>query len=443
MKKIMILSIAILLILFSPVFAEVPNRIEETIYSIAAYSGKDYALTFAKQDSSTIFIHADVDNFASLKKNFIYFWPITDQWLVDDSILDITYKGTLEITDKNGNIIPIETVNYTFYNMRGTYDNNWHIKTGTEAEEEWNDYIELVLAYQEAVSNYNRAYTAYQQRTSELFNQILQIKAEGKPYEHLLQEMENIKQPSEPEPPKKYTVPPIRLQKGYPINLPEGEYTIQLKTPSGNILEGSEKKLISIKGRRTNSIGYEIFPAVRWTQPTNSTTPASVLYVDGTSDLYVRPFFQTEYKDLQYNKMINNQESGNPNLYRWVKIQQVPDSGISVTSENQAIEIYEEPYIVEQSKTTALGYTIAPYDPTGEHVGKTPSISALHIPLNPMMHELEFSLLGLEDPKAIATSGRVIRIISGIQNETITVVLIILPILALLLVFSVRRKTYQ
>lgn len=433
----------LLLFLTGSLLAEVPNRMEETIYSIAAYSGKDYALTFAKEDASSIYVHADYDNFVSLKKNFIYFWPITDQWMVDDSILDITYKGTVEITDKKGNVTSIEPVDYTFFNMRGTYDNNWHVKTGSEAEKEWNSYVDLVLAYQEAVSNYNRAYTAYQQRTTELFNQILLLRSEGKPYDHLLAEMETLRQPTEPDPPKKYTVPPVRLQKGYPINLPEGEYSILLKTPAGNILEGSEKTLISISGRRTNSIGYEIFPAVRWTQPTNSTTLASVLYVDGSSDLYVRPFFQTEYKDLQYNKLINNQDSGNPNLHRWVKIQQVPNSGIQVATGNQSMEITEKPYIVEQSKTSALGYTIAPFDPEGEHTGKTPSISALYIPLEPTMDELEFSLIGVDDTAALNTSGRVIRIISGIHNEMITVLLILLPLVALIVVLVVRRRTYQ
>ena len=192
-----------------------------------------------------------------------------------------------------------------------------------------------------------------------------------------------------------------------------------------------------------NSIGYEIFPAVRWTQPTNSTTLASVLYVDGTSDLYVRPFFQTEYKDLQYNKLINNQDSGNPNMYRWVKIQQVPDSSVRITVGKERSEVFEKPYIVEQSKTTALGYTITPYDPNGIHVGKNPSISALHIPLNPTMKELEFSLLADSSKETSRSSTRVIRIITGVHHEAISILLLFLPIVALFVVLLVRKKSFR
>lgn len=443
MSRRSLISTLCLLLFIAALPGEAPIRTEETLYSIAAFSGRDYALTFAKENASTIYVHSDANNFMSLKKNFTYFWPITDQWMLDDSILDITYEGTIEITDNKGVKKTLEPVDYTFFNMRGTYQNNWHVRTGAEAVAEWTEYVDIVLNYQAAMTEYNRAHAAYQERTSQLFNQILMRRGEDKPFEHLLEELETIKPPEEPAKPTKYTVPPVKLQKGFQINLPEGEYSLRFIATDGKVIEGSEKTLISVAGRRLNAIGYEVFPAVRWTQPSSSTTPSSVLYVDGTSDLYVRPFFQTEYRDMHYNKLINNQKSGNPNLYTWVKIQQVPHSSMQITTDTQVREVTEGPYIVEQTKTSAMGYTIVPYDPTGEHKGKIPSVSALYIPLSPQMKALEFSLTNLEDAAATASSKRSIRIIRGVQHEILSLALLVLPLIVLLFVLIKRRRSYR
>jgi len=49
-----------------------------------------------------------------------------------------------------------------------------------------------------------------------------------------------------------------------------------------------------------------------------------VLYADGTADLYPGPFLELEHNDLYYEKIIRNDAKGNPNLMKWVRIQQVP-----------------------------------------------------------------------------------------------------------------------
>jgi hypothetical protein len=443
MKRYGICVLIFLALLIEPLVSEVPVRTEENIYSIAAFSGKDYALTFAKEEAHSIYIYSDADNFLSLKKNFVYFWPITDQWIIDDSVLDYTYSGNVEIIDKKGVITKLSPVDYTFFNMRGTYQNNWHILTGDEAQKEWNEYIKMVLDYQESISVYNKAVTDYQSKTTELFNEIMALRTQNKPYETLLEELGNLREPVEPSTPQKYTVPPSKIQVGFQINLPPGEYTIRFVTSEGNIVEGSEKKLCSIAPRRINSIGYEVFPERQWTQPTLSSSPASVLYLDGSSDIYLRPFYQNEYISLNYNKLVNNQASGNPNLYSWVKIQQVPESTIQINQNQEISDVDLNKYIVEQSKTTALGYTIVPYDPLGAHKGKIPSMEALYIPLSPDMKEAKFSVIGLDDSLATKSSARTIRIIDSIHHEFYVVLILFIPLLVGAIVLLRRKKSYK
>jgi len=432
MKKSLIL-VMLFCMLFS-VSAETPVRTEELIYSIAAFSGYDYALTFAKEDSDAIFLYADADNFVSVKKNFVYYWPITEQWMIDDSVLDISFDGLIEIKGKGTDLV-LDPVEYTFFNMPGTYQSNWHVATGEAAAEEWNTYIRLILEYQMAVTEYNRNFSAYQTRATTLFQEIMKAREEGRFHDDLLLELERMVPPVEPPRPTRYTIPPIGLQIGYLINLPEGSYSIRFLTRDGKELQGTAKELVMVSKRRANTIGYDVFPADKWTQPSESNTPASVLYVNGKSELYVRPFFQNEYRDLQYNRLINNQNTGNPNLFNWVKIQQVPNSFIRTQVAGQNTMITENPYIIEQTQTAALGYSIVPFDPTGLHKGKTPSISAFRIPISSTTEKIEFSL---QDAAGAVYDGskREIRVITGLKGVAVSVIVLIIPIIG----FAVYRK---
>jgi hypothetical protein len=436
MKKI--LTLAVLFCMLFSVSAETPVRTEELIYSIAAFSGYDYALTFAKEDSDAIFLYADADNFVSVKKNLVYYWPITEQWMIDDSVLDISFDGLVEIKGKGTNLV-LDPVEYTFFNIPGTYQSNWHVATGEAAVEEWNTYMRLILEYQMAVSDYNRKFAAYQSRATTLFQEIMKARDEERFHDDLLMELEQMVPPVEPPKPDRYTIPPVGLQVGYLINLPEGTYSIRFLTRDGKELQGTAKKLVMVSERRANTIGYDVFPADKWTQPSESNTQASVLYVNGNSELYVRPFFQNEYRDLHYNRLINNQNTGNPNLFNWVKIQQVPNSFIKTLEDGKNSTISENPYIVEQTQTAALGYSIVPYDPTGLHKGKAPSISAFRIPVSSTTNKIEFFL---QDASGAIHDGskREIRVITGVQGIVFSVIVLLIPMVGFVVYRRVRKQ---
>ena len=70
--------------------------------------------------------------------------------------------------------------------------------------------------------------------------------------------------------------------------------------------------------------------------PESSVTPSSILYVNGVADLYLRPFFEDEFNDLAYEKTVNNAARGNPNIVKWVRIQQVPHTRIQLGARTRA-----------------------------------------------------------------------------------------------------------
>ena len=135
-------------------------------------------------------------------------------------------------------------------------------------------------------------------------------------------------------------------------------------------MEGSERRIVTFARRRAEAVGLEVIPGDKWTRPVESTSPASVLYVDGSTDLYLRPFYQQEYNDLFYEKLRRNDAKGNPGLMKWVRIQQVPGAALAVsagTARSRTAEprlVQEEPFVVEQIPGGALGYRIMPSIPT-------------------------------------------------------------------------------
>ena len=197
----------------------------------------------------------------------------------------------------------------------------------------------------------------------------------------LVEQLKAMLPPQPPEPPRDYVTPPTEVQLAFILDLPVGEYRLRF-LQEGRVMEGSEKRLVVFDRRRRDGIGLEVIPADKWTRPVESQTPSSVLYVDGTADLYLQPFFQDEFNDLYYEKLQKNDAKGNPDLVKWVRMQQVPGARLDVTRAGGSTgEVREQPYFVEQVKGASLGYRIVPFDPEGAHKGKEPSLRAFHVPI--------------------------------------------------------------
>ena len=207
-------------------------------------------------------------------------------------------------------------------------------------------------------------------------------------------------------------------------------------------MQGSEIRVVVFDKRRAESVGLEVIPGDRWTRPVESKTPASVLYVDGSADLYLRPFFQQEYNDLYYEKMLKNDAKGNPNLMKWVRIQQVPQAGIAVTTRGQQpLLVREEPFYVEQVKGAALGYRIVPYDPQGAHKDREPSLRAFHVPLTPQDRVIRLRVQD-KDGQVLPSGDRQIRVVRPARTGFVSLILALLPLVAMAVVLLRRSRVY-
>jgi hypothetical protein len=435
------LAIAFLAILPNgAAFAEVPVRTEQMIWTVLAWNGRDYSATFADESSDSISLLAGADNFLSARATLVYWWPATAEWRTDTESLNIQFPGTLEVRDSAGKVITLALQQYTYFNIQGEYELNWKVLTGDAAQKELERYAALYDSYFKAMQAHQLATAAYENEAQSLAAQIQKRKDQGKDYAALLKQLQDLAAPPAPVAPAYYVVPPTEMQRAFILNLPVGRYTIQLVNPDGSVMEGTEKELSVHDRTRTGGVGYEIIPSDKWTRGENSATPSSVVYVSGSAELYLRPFFENEYNDLAYERTVKNAARGNANIVKWVRVQQVPHATIEMTGAAKTL-LAEMPFVVEQSQGTSLGYTIAAYDPKGAHKGKTPNLIAFKVPVSKGGGNISLRAMDAKGAP-LAGSERQIRVVGPIAAAPLLLSLALLPLLAMLVVLALRGRAY-
>ena len=419
--------------------AQAPLREEQFVYSIVAFNGRDYSATFARREARAIYLLAEVDNFITARNRLVYFWPITGEWMLDRA-LDVAFEGTLELSGRGRPQQSLGMTPYTYYNVRGEYEQNWQVATGAEAEAAVRHARGLTAAYYQAIADYRRQRQVYDQVLQRMAEAAAAMRAAGKDVTRLAAELEQLAPPPEPQPPGHYVVPPVPVQQAFVINLPAGEYRIRLRTAAGDVMEGSERRIVTFAQRRAEAVGLEVIPGDKWTRPVESVSPASVLYVDGSADLYFRPFYQQEYNDLFYEKMRRNDARGNPRLMKWVRIQQVPGAALEVAAGAAPPRaVRERPFFVEQLPGAALGYRIVPFDPAGRHAGREPSLRAFHLPAAPPRAVLRVRVLE-GSGRPLPSSDRQVRVVAPSAGARLALALAALPLLALAAVLALRAR---
>ncbi len=420
---------------------EPPPRTEQLIYSVVAFNGKDYSSTFCGEDSNAIYLQANVDNFLMVRKTFVYFWPITESYRLDTSVLNKNFDGILEIHDGK-TTTSLEKQLFTYYNLRGTYELNWKVSKGEEALAVRRLYDASMAAYQNAVEEYRKRQQEYQKKLNDLSIEIGRLRREKKDTAALVEELQSLTKPVEPRPPDDFAAAPVEPRRAFVVNLPEGDYSIRFINPDGSVMESSDKQLRVFDIRREGKIGYELIPGDKWTRPVESKKPSSVLYLDGSTDIYIRPFIQNEYNDLYYEKLLDNQAEGNANLFKWVRLQQVPAGRIRIQGGNRpAVTAEEEPFFIRQREGSTLGYRIIPYSDPSVDTSRPPSLIAVHIPLSKETKKTQFYLLS-EEGEIVTGSERQIRVITAESAGTLPLLLVFFPILFMIISLLLRSRKY-
>jgi hypothetical protein len=435
MKRLIVTVLVALVAAAGTLPAQAPVREEQFIYSVLSFNGKDYSGTFARERAEGVYLIAGVDNFIFARKTFVYFWPITAEWKTETSVFNETLPGIIELSGPGMEPRELSTVRFTYYNIKGEYELNWRVAMNEEADEIYQYYAAQRDAYWDERSAYSDASFEYQRKMDELTDRILAERRAGRDPADLVAELESLEPPEEPKAPDEFIVAPREPQSAYNINLPPGEYRIRFLTPDGKIMQGSEHKLVLFERRRSDTAGLEVIPADKWTRPEESRHPRSVLYVDGTTDVYLRPFYQDEYNDLYYEKLLRNDARGNPNIMKWVRLQQVPRATIALQRNGEIENVSEAPYRVEQVPGAALGYRILPYTPDPEQ--GEPDLFAFKVAIDRTTPVIRLEVRDSAG-QTISGSRRQIRVVGRSGAPPTLLVLALLPLAVMGLVLAFR-----
>ncbi len=435
-------TLLVVLLPLSAATAEVPVRTEQLIWSALAFNGRDYSPAFAAESSDTIYLLAGADNFLSARKTLVYWWPITSEWRTDTDSLNVQFPGTLELRSARGTVTKRQLEQYTYFNVKGEYELNWNVVTGEAARRELDKYAALYESYFKAMRDYQQRSARFDEEMQSLSMRIMKLREQGGDFAGLLAQMQALRKPEAPPAPTYYVVPPSEMQQAFILNLAPGRYWIRLVNPDGSVMEGSEKALVVHDRSRSDGIGFEVIPSDKWTRPEASVTPSSVLYVNAGADLYLRPYFESEFNDLAYEKTLNTSARGNPTISKWVRIQQVPHASIVLERPGApAARLDEQRFFVEQSRGSGLGYTIQPFDPAGAHKDKEPNLIAFRVPIDRKAPAMRFHALDGKG-EVLRGSERQIRVVNGMPSAWLLVLLTALPLLVMAVVLVVRARGY-
>ena len=438
--KSLTLIIALSIAVAASAAGQLPERDEQLVYTLTVFNGINYSKTFSGDDSDTIYLLADVDNLISLRNTLVYFWPTTGELRLDRASLDELAVGTLELSGPSF-IKTFEMTDFTYYNLRSDPGVFWRVDTGEAAHQAFRDYKEEIRLFREALDEFSLEEATHEFMVDELRRRIVAAREAGEDFDRMVEVLENLEAPVRPQLESSYAEAPVTPGRAFVLNIPPGRYRARL-THDGRTLEGSEKTIIAFRELDERGVGYEVIPGDKWTRPVESHYRSSVIYSDGTSEIYLKAYRQHEYVDVYYEKLQRNDATGSFGLRKPVLIEEVPGGRVAILGKSGVVEtIDRRPLVVQQASGTSFGYRIVPYDPEGLHTNQDPDIEAFRVPTD----QSGSMWIGVVDGEGnlLDHSRRQIRIVGSSGPIAIPVILSLFPLLILFAVRLARRRLIE
>ena len=429
------ISVTLLLIAIGSVWAQAPVMEEQMVYGLRLFDGKGYVSSFCPRSEDTIYVMANSDNVLLPTMTLVYYWPITRQYKAGFKTLSEPVEGFIEILRGGKVIRELKHRTYTLFHVRQWYAGTSKIVLEEKAKERHAEYQWAVKSYVDQLKRYQDRKQEYRRQMAEFYAKAREREKSGM----TPQQSGEIAVPKEPPFP---TAPDFYVEEpgqAYIVNLPVGRYEIRLRAPDGIVVEGSEKRLVSFTYRRSGRVGYEVIAAKRWTMPETSSDPAEIVYLEGKKTLYFRPYLQTEYNHLCYTKLLDPQNEGYPELWRWVNIKQIEKGTLQLIKDGKVMgSIQEKPYHVQQVPGPELGYTIVDYVKE-EFPDRDPSLVGYKVGFEPEKGSHEIQLVDASG-KVIPGSVRELRAIRVGDRWELHLTAVLLPLMVGIPILIWRRR---
>ena len=427
----------LLLVSAAPGWADLPKYEEQFVYQLRPFDGNGYPETFIPRSEDTIYLLADTNNVVSPRVTLVYFWTLAGRYVSAFKQLNEQLDGTLEIFSGGEKIREIGRSEFVFFYPQGIMAETAQLHEGQDAYAVFKEHEQTLNDFYNKMTEYNKQMLGYRSRIMEYAKHLEKRKQSG---EKLDPKQIQAEMPRKPVPPDRPPFDLTGLQSDHVVNLAVGHYHIQFRATDGTIVEGSEKKLVIFKRRRTSGVGYEIIPGNRWTKRESSNDPAEIIYGSGSNNLYFRAFMEDEYNELFYNKMRDPQNHGNPHRWIWVHTVPILDDVLTVQHNSSApAQIKRNAYLVKQVPGARLGYEILPYTPE-RFPDQKPAFEGYNVEFS-AKNDSEHQTLWLEDPtgRQVPQSLRKMSMVDKTGGNWLFLISA-LPLMVGLLIYLHRRK---
>jgi len=388
-------TLILVLAITHSVSADTPAAERQLVYALEAFEGLGYASSFVPLSEDTIYLLANRDNALSPRYTVVYYWPLTRSYRADWNALNEPVGAAwLEILRGQSLIQTISPTIFSLVFPEGYGSRKCELHWGEDAREAYlrfqeqrKEYYARMREYRDAMQEYERVYEKY-------MDAMLDETIAEKPHAPI--------RPEEPPPFLLVVTPPTQ---GFRVNLPSGEYRIRLKGPGGEVISGSEKKLVVFSHRR-EGIGYNILPESRWTKPERSDDPQETIYVDSKSNaaLYLQPFLEAEFNEAYYRGLLDPQDhSGSEDRWVWAHLEAYGQATMALFDPGgeELSRLEEKPYSVIQTPGPRLGYEVVEYQPEAMS-GQRPTFTGFELKLTERRERL---ILWLEDYTGAVVEG--------------------------------------
>jgi hypothetical protein len=398
------------LMFVAPAAAQAPAREQQFVYGLNVFTGTEYTGNFVPASVDAIYLIADQVGVLDPKRTEVYFWPITNDYRPDWTALNELVPGTLELLQGGRVVRTIELTDYVVQFDRAAGIGNGRISLGPQAIERRAQFERERQTYLDRLHEYTDASEQYQQKLDELRNN-----------------PGATTPPPAPNQPAPFSLFSTDLAKGFPLELPAGEYAIQLRTPDGQVPPGSRKRLVAIAQRR-QGVGYEVIPQEKWTVPEQASDPSNAIYTVPGGVVYLRPFVALEFNALELAR-VNNPQDVEATANRWTWLQVAPVGG-GPTLQAGGERIAAGEYSVEQAPGAALGYTIVPFErrpddlPEGTLGHRSPDLIAYRVEAPSGRAQIDLRLVDASG-RELAGSARQIRATPGALDWQLAIPILI------------------
>ena len=365
------------------------------VYGVNAAIPDNFVGTFAPPSAETIYLLAGETSVVSPRYTEIAFWPITNEYQPDWTMLNEPAPGTLEVLQNGAVITEITSTDYTIHFQQS--------ESVTTAE------LFLGEAATAADERFQTRQDAFQEQATAYFDAEREWQAAAADADRRRQAGETVQLPPAPQRPDPIGIHSNGLNQGMPIDLDPGSYAIRLRGEDGSIVPGSERGLEVFAPRRTG-VGYTVVPETRWTTPDESPAPTDAIFGAAGSTLYLEPRVARELPARSWALLQNPQRSAaEVGDWVWVNGELLIDATLQVVNDDGSTEASLTAYDVEQDPGRQLGYTVVASNPDGSG---SPDFEAYPLRLGAAGEQLAIRLIG-DDGAPLAGSMREVRVPSN------------------------------